>query len=176
MPRISQSFDPDNVEWLRIADPAYTDYKVDYEYSLLGYDLPTGRLDMLLRYAKGHGYCRRHRHVASTVTLVLEGEQHVKEMQPDGSFKAVSRKKGDYALADADALPHVEGGGADGGTVILSMTALNGILFEYFDETMENRWTLSIEQFVEAWNNRAVFGAAPGLFGATPDAAAAKAY
>ena len=42
--------------------------------------------------------------------------------------------------------------------VLLSMTAPDGILFEYFDENMENGWTLSIEQFVDNWNNGAVHG------------------
>lgn len=161
MPRISESFDPQAVEWRHVSDPDCKDYKIDFEYSLLGYDLASGRLDMLLRYAKGRGYCRRHRHVASTLTLVLEGEQHLVEMQPDGTTKSISRKKGDHAVASPDALPHSEWGGADGGTVILSMTAPDGILFEYFDENMENGWTLSIEQYAESWNNRTVYGAAP---------------
>ena len=163
MPRISESFDPKAVEWRHVTDPDCKDYKVDFEYSLLGYDLESGRLDMLLRYANGRGHCRRHRHVASTLTLVLEGEQHLTEMQPDGTTKAISRKKGDYSLASPDALPHLECGGDQGGTVILSMTAPHGILFEYFDEAMQNGWTLSIAQYVEAWNKRTVYGAAPGV-------------
>lgn len=161
MPGISKSFDPRSVEWRRVTDPDCKDYKVDFEYSLLGYDLPNGRLDMLLRYAKGRGHCRRHRHVASTLTLVLEGEQHLIEMQPDGTTKSIARKAGDYALASPDALPHIEGGGDEGGTVILSMTAPDGILFEYFDENMQNGWTLSIDQYVEAWNSGTPYGAAP---------------
>lgn len=143
MPVVSSSFDLQSVEWRRVTDPICSE--VDFEYSLLGYDIASGRLDMLLRYAKG-GHCRRHRHVASTVTLVLEGEQFLSEMLPNGSTKLVHRKKGDYALADADAHPHDEYGGDNGGSVLLSMTALDGILFEYFDENMENGWTVSINE------------------------------
>ena len=91
---------------------------------------------MLLRYGR-LGHCRRHRHVASTLTMVLEGEQYISEWQIDGSKKSVLRKKGDYALASADALPHDERRGEEGGMVLLSMTAPDGILFEYFDENME---------------------------------------
>ena len=61
MPRISETFDPNTVAWRRVTDPACTEYKLDFEYFLLGYDLPTGRLDMLLRYAKGRGHCRHCR-------------------------------------------------------------------------------------------------------------------
>jgi hypothetical protein len=63
--------------------------------------------------------------------------------------------------APRDALPHIECGGVDGGTVLLSMTAPDGILFEYLDESMSNGWTLSIAQYVEAWNNGATYGLPP---------------
>ena len=161
MPVISKSFDLQSVEWRHVTDPNCKDFRVDFEYSLLGYDVPSGRLDMLLRYGK-RGHCRRHRHVASTVTLVLEGEQFLEEMLPDGTTKSVHRKKGDYVLAPADAHPHDEHGGDEGGTVLLSMTAPDGILFEYFDENMKNGWTLSIEEYVANWNNGTIHGAAPG--------------
>ena len=161
MPVISKSFDLQSVEWRRVTDPDVKDFRVDFEYSLLGYDLPSGRLDMLLRYGKG-GHCRRHRHVASTATLVLEGEQFLEEMLPDGTTRSVHRKKGDYALAPADAHPHDEHGGEEGATVLLSMTAPDGILFEYFDENMSNGWPLSITDYVESWINGTVYGAAPG--------------
>ena len=110
---ISQSFDPSVVTWRHVTDPKSKDVNVDFEYSLLGYDLDTGRLDMLLRYGS-LGHCRRHRHVASTLTMVLEGEQYLTEWQKDGSKKTVCRKKGDYALAAPDALPHDERGGEEG--------------------------------------------------------------
>jgi len=162
MHRISESFDPSSVEWRRVTDPDCKDFLVDFEYSLLGYDLEAGRLDMLLRYAEDGGHCRRHRHVASTLTLVLDGEQFVTDHLPDGTMgKTVHRKKGDDALAPADAHPHTERGGEAGGTVLLSMSAPDSILFEYFDENMENGWTLSIEQYVDSWNRGAVHGGAP---------------
>jgi hypothetical protein len=161
MPSLSPSFDARSVEWRRVTDPSVAAYRIDFEYSLLGYDLALGRLDMLLRYAPGRGHCRRHRHVASTLTLVLEGEQHLVELQPDGATKAISRKAGDYALASPDALPHLECGGEAGGTVLLSMTVPDGILFEYFDETMRNSWTLSIADYVEAWASGVPYGTAP---------------
>jgi hypothetical protein len=160
MPVVFPSFDLQSVEWRRVTDPSCTDYKIDFEYSLLGYDLADGRLDMLLRYAP-NGHCRPHRHVANTVTLVLEGEQFLSEMLPDGKTRPVHRQRGDYAMAAADALPHDEYGGANGGTVMLSMTARDGILFEYFDQQMQNPWTLSIQEYVDSWERGVVHGASP---------------
>ncbi len=160
MPRVATSFDPNAVEWRRVTDPACTEFKIDFEYSLLGYDVAAGRLDMLLRYAKGNGHCRRHRHVALTVTHVLDGEQHLIEIQPDSTLKPIVRRKGEYALAPADALPHLEHGGENGGTVILSMSAPDGILFEYLDENLRGSHTLSIQEFVDAWEKGVPHGAA----------------
>ena len=155
---VSASFGLDAVEWHRVTDPENTEFSVDFEYSLLGYDLEAGRLDMLLRYAPG-GHCRRHRHIASTVTLVLDGEQFLTEDLPDGTTRSVHRQSGDYAMSPADSPPHDEYGGKEGGTVMLSMTAPDGILFEYFDENMENRRTLSIQQYLDSWNQGLVHGA-----------------
>ena len=117
MPRISKTFDLDAVEWRHMADPKETEFLIDFEYSLLGYDIPSGRLDMLLRFKGNGGHCRRHRHIAATVTMVLEGEQHVTEHDTDGTVtKSAVRKKGEYALAEADAYPHMERGDPNGGS------------------------------------------------------------
>jgi hypothetical protein len=156
------SFESDQVEWRRITDPECTGYKIDFEYSLLGFDVSAARLDMLLRYAKDRGHCRRHRHVASTMTMVLDGEQHLEELQDDGSVKRISRQKGDYALAPTDARPHLEHGGDTGGTVLLSMWAPDGILFEYYAEnSMESLGTVSIAEYVASWERGEIYGA-PG--------------
>jgi hypothetical protein len=161
MPVVSDTFDLNTVEWRRITDPSTKRFRVDFEYSLLGYDLATNRLDMLLRYGE-QGHCRRHRHVASTITLVLEGEQFLEEMLPNGDTRSIQRSKGTYALANADALPHDEHGGEHGGTVLLSMTAASdGILFEYFDENMQNPWTVSIKEYVESWETGTAYGVGP---------------
>jgi hypothetical protein len=158
MPRIGSSFDPNTVTWRHVVDPTCREFKVDFEYSLLGYDLAAGRLDMLLRYGKGRAHCRRHRHVALTATMVLEGEQHVTDVHPDGRRTTVSRKQGDYALAPADALPHLEHGGENGGTVLLSMSAPDGVLFEYLDDDYRGIHRLTIQEFADAWTQGVPFG------------------
>ena len=89
---------------------------------------------------------------------MLEGDQHLIEKLPDGTRKAIHRKKGDYALAAADAHPHDEHGGAQGGTVLLSMTATDGRLFEYFDEHMNSLGTVSIAEYVDSWNSGVDYG------------------
>mgnify|MGYP001467325949 CR=1 FL=1 len=95
MQKISESFNPQSVEWRNYTDLDYKEFKINFDYSLLGYDIENGRLDMMLRYAKGNSHCRRHRHVASTLTLVLEGEQHLTELQADGTKKFIYDLWGD---------------------------------------------------------------------------------
>jgi hypothetical protein len=38
------------------------------------------------------------------------------------------------------------------------MTAVDGLLFEYFDENMANGWTLSIQEFVDSWDKGVIHG------------------
>ena len=161
MIKISDSFNPKVVEWRNFRDPECKDYKIDFDYTLLGYDIEKGKLDMMLRYTKGRGGCRRHRHIAATTTIVLKGEQHLTELGKDGSKKEIKRKKGDYAVAQADALPHLEHGGDDGGIVLLSMQDDEGRLIEYFDEYYENSWIVTVEDIVNSWNANEVYGSAP---------------
>jgi len=155
MKTFAASFDPGRVEWHRIdGGPEFTEYKLSYEYSILGYDTGAGRLDMLMRFAGDGGYCERHRHVASTTTMVLEGEQQLEERQPDGSTRHIVRKAGDYALAPPDALAHMERGGPEGGTLLLSLHAPSGILFEVLDANFAKILDVSIEDFVARWDMR----------------------
>jgi len=47
---ISPSFDLNKVEWRHITDPDCKEFNGDFKYSLVGYNIPNGRLDMLLRH------------------------------------------------------------------------------------------------------------------------------
>ncbi len=52
-------------------------YKVHHDYTLLGYDLDAGTLDMVVCWQGDGGHCVIHRHTATTTILVFEGEQHL---------------------------------------------------------------------------------------------------
>ena len=158
MPRVAESFDPQSIEWRHITDPNEKAFLIDFEYSLLGYDAENGRLDMLLRFPDNGGHCRRHRHIAATATLVLEGEQHVTETLPDGLTKTVVRKKGDYALAGSDDAAY--GAWRTRGRHNIPVDVRTGReAFEYFDEDMNSIRILTIEEYVQAWNRGSVPGA-----------------
>lgn len=153
----STRFRPQELEWQHICEPpSPSGYLLDYEYTVLAYDADCGRLDMLMRFQGNGGHCERHRHVASTTTLILDGEQHVRERRWDGTFgEPTIRRAGDYAIAGSDALPHTERGGTEGCTLLLSLHAADGLLFEvYEDDTFTNPRAVYIQQFVKRWDLR----------------------
>ena len=109
------NFDPGRYEWREVTGEARLSYKVHHDYTILGYDLAAGTLDMVVRWAADGGHCPIHRHVATTTVLVLDGEQHLWDLHPDGTRgEHKVRRAGDYALTVGDTLPHLERGGSAG--------------------------------------------------------------
>ncbi|MBJ18487.1 MAG: hypothetical protein GY910_13760 [bacterium] len=152
---MSFKFDSDHIDWHQIrAEPSFDEYKLAYEYSILGHDKESGTLDMLMRWAGDGGHCERHRHTGVTSTLVLEGEQHLDELLPDGSIRHKVRRAGDYALSLGVEPPHLERGGPEGGIALLSMHTSNGLLFEILDAELKVLAEISIEELVTRWGAR----------------------
>ena len=52
MKNISESFDPNVVEWRNYKDLECEEYNINFDYTILGYDIEKGKLDMMLRYKK----------------------------------------------------------------------------------------------------------------------------
>ena len=154
MRALASSFDSNEIEWHHIKGEPGDTYNLDYEYSLLGYDLDAGKLDMMMRFRPGGGYCEPHSHIAATSIMILQGEQHLEEQLPDGGVKKIVRKAGEYAITGRDALPHLETGGSDGAVILLSLQTDTGILFEAFDPTFNKLFDFSIEDMVERWEGR----------------------
>lgn len=139
-------FDPSHVKWIHVDGPQDPRYPVDHEYAVLGGNPKTGVLDMLVRFPPG-GHCPRHRHVAPTTTLVLEGEQHLYDTL-DGEPRHRVRRAGDYALSDGNDL-HVEGGGPEGGLIYLGLHSRDGHLFDVVDADLNVISRVTIEDMLE---------------------------
>ena len=146
------SFDPSLHKWREVKGEPDLSYKVRHDYTILGHDIPAGALDMVVRWARDGGHCPIHRHVATTSVLVLEGEQHLWDIHPDGTKgEHRVRRAGDYALSTGDALPHLERGGDDGGLVFFGCHATDGILYEILDEDHNLIVNVTIESLVADW-------------------------
>ncbi len=145
-------FDPDRYKWREVTGGPELSYKVRHDYTILGYDLATGTLDMVVRWAGDGGHCPIHRHVATTTVLVLEGEQHLWDLHPDGTRDEPRvRRAGDYALTVADALPHLERGGKEGGITFFGNHSSNGLLYEILDEDLKLLAEVTMEGLIADW-------------------------
>jgi len=150
------SFDSSRHRWRHVTGEPGLSYTVDHDYTILGYDLDAGTLDMVVRWRGNGGHCPIHRHTATTTVLVLEGEQHLVDLHPDGSRgKEKVRVAGDYALTVGDALPHLERGGPDGGLVFFGNHSSDGKLYELLDEDLNVVADVTMESLVADWQGNA---------------------
>jgi hypothetical protein len=145
-------FDQSRHKWREVTGEPGLSYKVRHDYTILGYDLAAGTLDMVVRWAGDGGHCPIHRHTATTTVLVLEGEQHLIDIAADGSHgEHKVRNAGDYALTVGDALPHLESGGAEGGLAFFGNHSNDGQLYEILDEDMNLIVNVTMESLIEDW-------------------------
>ena len=162
----NQGFDPRSHRWRHVTGESGGSYKVDHDYTILGYDVAAGTLDMVVRWAGEGGHCPLHRHVATTTVLVLAGEQHLWDVHAGGQRGAHKlRRAGDYALTVGDALPHLERGGDAGGIAFFGCHAADGRLYEILDDDLGLIVDVTIEGLVADWteNAAAALGQPVGL-------------
>jgi len=146
------AFDPTRYKWREVLGEPGLSYKVRHDYTILGYDFAAGTLDMVVRWAGDGGHCPIHRHTSTTTVLVLEGEQHLWDLHPDGSRgEEKIRYAGDYALTVGDALPHLECGGPEGGIAFFGNHSERGSLYELLDEDGKVVLDVTMETLVADW-------------------------
>ncbi len=128
-------FDASRYKWREVLGEPELTYNVRHDYTILGHDISAGTLDMVVRWGPDGGHCHKHRHTATTTVLVLEGEQHLRDVHPDGSLgEERVRRAGDYALTTAESLPHLECGGPEGGLAFFGCHSTDGKLYEIVDD------------------------------------------
>ena len=148
-------FDTSHLEWIEVREEPELSYKLHYDYTVLGWDREIGTIDFVLRFAGNGGHCQRHRHLANTAILVLEGEQHLEDLHPDGTRERRLRHAGEYARNKGpEALPHMEGGGADGALILYSCQANDGRLFEFLDDDLKVITEVTMDDLIAGWEAR----------------------
>ncbi len=146
---VQRSFDPTRYAWREVTGEPDQSYKVRHDYTILGHDIGAGTLDMVVRWAGDGGHCPIHRHVATTTILVLEGEQHLWDLHPDGTRSGPRvRRAGDYALTVDEASPHLERGGEEGGVAFFGCHSNDGQLYEILDEKLNLVINVTMEVLV----------------------------
>jgi hypothetical protein len=82
-------FDNKNLKWRRFVGDDSFDYPIDYEAALLNIR-DDGHVDLLYRWAP-NSYCHFHRHTAETTSVVLDGELHVVNIDPNTGAESAKR-------------------------------------------------------------------------------------
>jgi hypothetical protein len=149
---MTQFNDYDENGWLNVpVDPDLT-YHMHYDFKVLGWDRDKGEIDFVLRFDSDGGHCQRHRHLANTTILVLEGEQHLFDLNRDGSVEHRTRGTGAYHRSTGpDALPHMERGGSEGALVYYQCQADDGRLFEFLDDDLTVTDEVTMDSLIETW-------------------------
>lgn len=115
---------------------------------VLGVNPTRQQVDIYFRLAPG-ARCPSHRHVGETDTLVVEGEHRTWE-QHDGEWNLADvRPAGTFASNEGDHL-HSEEGGREGAIVMLSMGAVDGVIWETFDDVGDLTDTTTLADFERA--------------------------
>jgi len=148
-----QRGDVDRYKWREVTGEPGQAFLIRHDYTILDYDAAAGTLNMLVRWRDDGGHCPIHRHTSTTSVLVLEGEQHLWDVHPDGTRGAHRvRRAGDHALTVGEALPHLERGGPQGGVVFFGNHSADGRLYEIFDDDMNLVMEVTMELLVADWN------------------------
>jgi anti-sigma factor ChrR (cupin superfamily) len=101
---------------------------------VLGVNEIRQKVDLYFRLTPG-ARCPAHRHVGPTDTLVVEGIQKTWRWLGDGQWELDAvRAAGTFAPNEGDHF-HSEEGGPEGCIVLLSMGAVDGVIWETFDAT-----------------------------------------
>lgn len=113
-------------------------------YNVLEVDDNDRLVQMLMKFEPGVT-CVPHRHVGPVKTLVLEGEHLIYKV--DDPEKLVdTRAAGTYTSHDGDE-SHIEAGGPDGAVILLSMTPVEGNIWETYDHELRVDRISTVEDF-----------------------------
>lgn len=101
-------------------------------------------VDMFMRF-EPNAKCVPHRHVGPTRTLVIEGEHLLFEPDDDTQVTS-SRTAGQLGVNTGDER-HIEGGGNAGAVILLTMTAIDGVVYEILDDQLEVDRVITLDDF-----------------------------
>lgn len=139
-------FDLDTVQWYRLAGGTDFDYPVNYAVAVVDADLAAGRIELLVKW-EPNAYCHYHSHLGTTRSTVLRGEQHLVETRQHETVHKVRRAGFQGSIADGDT--HMEYAGPEGLTMLFSIQAADGRLFDLIDRDGKVFATATIEDLVE---------------------------
>jgi quercetin dioxygenase-like cupin family protein len=139
----SYAFDDRNIRWDKLGDLEH------FVFAVLDIDAPRKVVDFIIKFEPNQQIIL-HRHLALTNTLVVQGEHRLYE--PNGALKEV-RVVGSYTSSQPGE-PHREGAGDQEAVVLYSVRGKDGVLFELLNDDLKVIGTLSVEDFVQAFEQQ----------------------
>ncbi|MBI4693031.1 MAG: regulator [Gammaproteobacteria bacterium] len=116
-----------------------------FVYTLLDVNVEQRTVELLFKF-EPNAECFYHRHVAPTTTLVLEGEQRIREPDGKGGEIVKVRPAGSFAVGTPGDV-HIEGGGPEGATLFLSIRGETDHIYDLLNDDLSIRHSVSIQQF-----------------------------
>jgi hypothetical protein len=113
-------------------------------YYVLEVDDKDGSVEMLMKFDPGVS-CVPHRHIGPVKTLVLEGEHIIYKVDDPGEL-VDRREAGTYTSHGGDEA-HIEAGGPEGAVILLSMTSIEGNIWETYDHELRVDRISAVEDF-----------------------------
>lgn len=138
-------FDLEAVQWMHLEGGPEFDYPIDYFYAVASADAARGRVEFLVKWAP-NAYCHYHRHLGETTVTILQGEQHLHETRPFETVHKVRQAGFTGRLPDGET--HMEHGGAQGMTILFSIHAPDGRLFDLLDQAGNTLLTVTIDDAI----------------------------
>lgn len=136
-------FDTSDVEWKEFI-PGSVDFRI------LDVNVAERTVDLLAKFAPGK-QCFYHRHVAQTISLVLEGELHIIEKTATGDILKV-KPAGTFSSGAVDEI-HIEGGGPEGVIVYFSMRGSSDRIYDVLNEDLALVQAITIQDFAKDWES-----------------------
>jgi hypothetical protein len=139
----SYIFDDHNIRWDKLGDLKH------FVFAVLDVDAPRKVVDFIIKF-EANRQIILHRHLVLTNTLVVQGEHRLYEA--NGALKEV-RAVGSYTSTQPGE-PHREGGGDEEAVVLYSVRGKDGVLFELLNDDLSISGTLSMTDFVQAFEDQ----------------------
>ena len=119
-----------------------------FEYKMLAVDVERRTVEMILKF-EPDCVCFYHRHLGPVASIVLAGEHHFFEVQPDGSRTKQIRTQGEFTMSQ-NPHAHIEGGGPEGGTIFFSLRCDQDDIYDIMDNDFNVIHEVTVQDFKAA--------------------------
>ena len=120
-------------------------------YKLFHVDVKSGLAEMIVKF-EPNSQCMYHRHVATTTTMVLEGELIVRELV-DGKEEINIKPAGSYSIGGEGEV-HIEGSGDKQAIIFFSMKTNSDIIYELLNPDLTLRKAITTAEFEKDWKDK----------------------